>query len=311
MIEKNSKAFIFHHDDLDGIGGKSVIEYYCDNNNISTRATKLNYSKYPKNYLVDFIKDENLIYIVDISFTEDTVDMLNTLVDTYPNTVVWLDHHQSSIDLLESGTIHKSNFKDIVLDKGRCGCRIAYNYLFNKESAIVTIIDDWDRFQLKDKRTLPFKTFTDSLSEDDLTKDLKTFLTLSSNDSEKNGVLFFKLLEHYIKNGKTVLGYLNGKYKKDLEENSYELTINGIKCIALNIQGPSQIFCGKINKDEYPAAINYYYDGNEFVHSVTSCDENIFNAKAFAEKHGGGGHPKRAGFRTKELLFKKGDNYKW
>ena len=315
---RNSKVAIFHHNDLDGIGGKAVIEGYYELKGCKTATLKMDYSENATNYMANFINkfvngnEEVLIYIVDISFTEVSLDMLNALVDAYPNTVIWLDHHKSSIDLLASKQVHSDKFLDIVLDNTRCGCRIAYEYLYTRRSGIINIIDDWDRFILSDNRTLPFKTFTDSLSEDNLTKDIKTFISLENKEDERCGVLYYKLLEHYIQNGKIILGYLNGVNKKDLEDNAYEIKVNDLKCIVLNKQGSSSIFCSKINKDEYPIAINYYYSSKgEYVYSVTSCDENLFNCTKFAEAHGGGGHPRRSGFRNKELIFKKGEDYRW
>ena len=124
-----TKSYCIYHNDMDGksaayVVHKEIIEKQWGFEDVPARYQKYNYDKVS----LGCIDEHTVVYIVDCAFTEDTVNILADILEK-AGLVVWLDHHKSSKDLIESREIAKevSNFIWYV-DTNACGALLAYSF---------------------------------------------------------------------------------------------------------------------------------------------------------------------------------------
>lgn len=101
---------VYHHDDTDGCMSAHIIRKYIENN-FSNNLTPRDFQE--KNYDAPFDfervnrgdlsegRSGTICFVVDLSFTKKTYPQLLELCDK-ATMVVWIDHHQSSKDLIDS-----------------------------------------------------------------------------------------------------------------------------------------------------------------------------------------------------------------
>ena len=89
----------FYHNDLDGHCSGAIVRMYEQNYNgiydgvfIESDYSGLDISQ---------VTAGETVYIVDYSFTENTVHYLYELIDRGCE-IIWIDHHQSSLDVIEN-----------------------------------------------------------------------------------------------------------------------------------------------------------------------------------------------------------------
>src|SRR5574344_532819 len=92
---------IYHHNDMDGYTSASIImETIYRKYNIDKEKLKLFCVNYELDVLDKFNKaHDEIVFIVDYSITESTKYLLLTLLDNNCS-IIWIDHHQSSIDFI-------------------------------------------------------------------------------------------------------------------------------------------------------------------------------------------------------------------
>lgn len=124
-----TKSYCIYHNDMDGKSAaymvhKEIIEKQWGFEDYPARYQKYNYDKLS----IGCIDKNTVVYIVDCAFTEETVNMLADILEA-AGLVVWLDHHQSSVDLITSREIAKEvdNFIWYV-DTNACGALLAYAF---------------------------------------------------------------------------------------------------------------------------------------------------------------------------------------
>ena len=89
----------YHHNDLDGRSAGALVHHMCP----KTLAVDTIDSYIMCDYDSKFDKHTSLddVFIVDMSFTEDTYQKLLDVINT-ARTVHWIDHHQSSVDMIKN-----------------------------------------------------------------------------------------------------------------------------------------------------------------------------------------------------------------
>lgn len=126
---KTNSITIYHHDDPDGYFGAAMCQLLANDMFGSKDVNNLfNFQElsYPKVFPIDTMKKDDIVYIVDVSFGENTFNQLKQ-VCSKAKQVYWIDHHATSKDevvpLLEKEPIE--NLKYYVNTK-YCGCLNAY-----------------------------------------------------------------------------------------------------------------------------------------------------------------------------------------
>lgn len=95
-MKEEFNLLCYHHNDLDGRCAAAVVAHYFKDKN-------------PDNYIesdytglkTELCWDNDEVFIVDYSFTENTMEALLAICDI-ARRVVWIDHHDSSIDLVKN-----------------------------------------------------------------------------------------------------------------------------------------------------------------------------------------------------------------
>lgn len=276
----------FYHNDHDGRCAAYVVAKYFDNFNRND-FFEVNYSdKLP----IDNLEKEVVIF-VDYSFTKDTCHIIDQL-KKQKCYVVWIDHHKSSMEIADTYGYIKG-----IRNTSLSGAALAWCYYYNGGDIFnikdmpefIKYIDDYDRWQYK------FGNITDYVK-----------LGIEAHPYDFNDDIWRLLdtedyLDEVIKDGKVISKYMENNNKYYTELWGYETTIDGIKAIAVNRKSNSLLFGDLL--DTYPIGISFAFDGNKYVYTLFTKDDNIDCSK-IAAKFGGGGHKGAAGFQTKDLIIK-------
>lgn len=286
----------FYHNDLDGRAAGSVIALITGNYD------KEDYIEidYVKKFPIELITPGENVYIVDYSFKEDDQELLRE-INKISGEFIWIDHHDSSIALTEK----YPEFDEIfgIRSKKHSGAALTFMYFFNEPFERIPdylqLVSDYDTWKFSDIRTNDFKNGMDIISHDALDSVWIDFY--KEWEGQTNYVLDRLLVQ-----GETVSKYIALNNAEHLKGFAYESVINydgnDIKCLVINRRSNSKIFGEKY--DEYPLVMVWVFNGEWYQYSIYSSDPTIDCSK-IAESYGGGGHKGAAGFKSKELLFKK------
>lgn len=332
---------IFHHDDRDGYTAAAVIYYHYVSsilaevssgrlgindamNTINAIETiEMNYSK---PWPIDSIDSLETVYIVDLSFTKDTADTLKSIIDKTGdiNSIIWIDHHLSSIDLCKSDNYYNSI--NGLRSTKYCGAYLAwaytqYNDIYNSNysyrvsseeldkiydlaSLFIRNTDNWDCFKKVDKEVRAAN---------------EAFNMLDHSVSYDNTKFWGDLLDSYNRgfNGYTRLINLGMSYV-DYQDRQYEKQRKYVFYASFNVPGYEDIIIPVLNTtecnslvfgdlyDRYPAVCRFNLNGMDgrYVYSIYSdTTKNDFDCHVIAEHFGGGGHKGAAGFSTSLHLY--------
>ena len=85
----------FYHSDIDGRCAGAIVARFTNNYNED------NYIEYDysKPLPTEIIQEGETVYFVDLSFSVNTVDKLQEILDKKCN-LVWCDHHTSTMDVM-------------------------------------------------------------------------------------------------------------------------------------------------------------------------------------------------------------------
>lgn len=283
---------IWHHDDADGRSSARIVanREKCYNKKCFV---ELDYTDpLPFNRL----SKDKTVYIVDYSFKESTYKDLQKIIKMSKD-VIWIDHHQSSVQLIEEHP-ELDELRGIVMN-GISGAGLSYMYcngIFDLKDCplFIRYISDFDTFTFKlgqDSKYFILGLQTNEYGPLDkiweqLEKDTKNELVLE-----------------LIEKGKIIEKYRQEENKDYLKKYSFETTFDGKKTLVINIRSFSDIFGDKIN--DYDFVLLFWFDGKLFNHSIYSNKPDIDCSK-IAAKYGGGGHKGAAGFTSDKMIIKGG-----
>lgn len=284
----------FYHNDMDGRCAGSIVARYTGNYDLHDYFEV----DYIQELPIDVIHTDEVVYLVDYSFKENSAWQLGKILDKTKN-VIWCDHHTSSLTLIKDNP----RLKEIkgIREEGISGAGLIYMYLLNCQlkdcPEYIQLVSDYDCWKYKfGDRTNHFKIGIDMRDFNALDYVWKLLFTESRNNISKS------LLNDIIEDGKLVKKYIDMDNKEYLNNYGYESTINGLKCYVVNRKINSWIFGDKIN--EYPVVMIYVFNGTKYSYSIYSTNKDIDCSK-IAEDFGGGGHKGAAGFSSDKLLFVK------
>ena len=286
----------FHHNDLDGRCAGAMVSQYMDNRDPSN-FIEVDYVKVPS---ADIVSRGEDVFIVDYSFTEKTAHQLKAFIDKKCH-VIWIDHHQSSVDLLHhiddpEFQFLKSKNLHIVVDTKLCGAALTFMY-FEYETGhsmprFLRYVDDWDRWTKRHSETRKFKLGIESIPH-------------SPTDQIWRNLMFDSdTTEHLLQEGDIIERYVDKSNAAYCKAFAFKCTFENLNCYALNVRSNSEIFGDLINHCD--AVITFIYDGDVYRYSIYSANPEIDCSK-IAVKYGGGGHKGAAGFESDRLYIRKCD----
>lgn len=270
----------FYHNDLDGHCSGAIVRMYEQKYNgiydgvfIESDYSGLDISQVPAG---------ETVYIVDYSFTENTVHYLYELIDRGCE-IIWIDHHQSSLDLIEN----HPELDDLlgIRSNEASGAALTYMYLydvsFQELPYFIMLVSDYDTWTHEYPDSDTFKLGMDA-TRNDVNDDIWDVL------SEDEDAVY-----DIIEDGEIIQKYIDNDNAEYLRCYGFEASIDGIKVYAVNKSSNSWIFGDKIN--EYDAVIAFVFNGDQYKYSLFSSKHGA-NCQKIAESHGGGGHKHAAGF---------------
>lgn len=321
---------IFHHTDMDGISSLFLIKQYI--REMAEKYAEYEYpciTEFPINYEPDVKKTfincikchyEPTIFIVDYSFTENTKDILDALLDNQNNSyngcnIIWIDHHDSSIQLCDD---HKEYDEIVgVRNKAFSGAGLVYLCLFRARydetyffdisldqitldkcmPSYIKYISDYDTFSNKYIESTYFKLAYDS------EKDITTFLyRLYKLSTDKDSTNYEGTMKAILTKGESIYEYIKVDNENFLKDNAFMGYLSGYSCLVVNKRTNSWVFGNHMN--EWPFVCTYYFDGELYHYSIyNGGGYDKIDLSAIAEARGGGGHKGAAGFTEEYNIF--------
>lgn len=319
-----NKTYVYHHNDHDGIVAAGVLYYYLMKTGIFIKDDFVfNMIDYDKKLNFDHIdfKDDDEVFFLDYSFSnEDNIEEFKKLLDRRIDgrEVIWIDHHKSSIGMLEEYNISGIRNKEL------CGAALTYLWF----------TDAYDPFNSLSTKTTPeyglSEIFHESKAVPKFLKYIDDYdcwkhLYSNTNDfhygliiSNPTDMIIDRFLSYsddimadtYINTclkGKEVQAYLNFEHEEyHVKMYGFEFTLpeehGGLKCFCLNRKGNSIMFGDKL--DEYDAVIPFFFVNGKWRYSIFSNKEHI-DCCDIAKTYGGGGHKGAAGWTIDEFIFKE------
>lgn len=268
-------------------------------------------------------EDFETIYLVDYSiYKEENVKALIWLKENY--NLIWIDHHESSLKKeIEVPVLKEIKGIRIIGISGAGLCwlyynKSAYNVIetINKfNHKLNPVIEKKDALELLENINTPlFVLYTHRYDIFDLNDDVLNFnygfnelnvkhmveLISIRNNSYISKTSEKQELEYCIRKGKYISSYLNIENEKIVKENGVEFYYidednNKYKCLTLNHSiFTSLVYGDKIN--DYDFVFTYVKKRNLYRCSLYASSNNDVNVSKIANRYGGGGHQKAAGF---------------
>lgn len=286
-----------HHNDKDGRGAAFMVFI---NERVMDALVPENFIEmdYSMEIPYDKIEKDELVYIVDMSFKENTAYRLDKLLEITKN-IVWIDHHRSSFDLL-SKRPDLDEIKGLRME-GISGMALAAMYFnnctYHELPAYIKYISDYDCWLYKyGQVTENFNYAMDSYEQAPYSLNS---IWLKLWDENRNGSR--NTLDELIKEGKAISKYIKTKNKDILDLCGFETDIfEGYTCKVVNKKDNSIAFGDEIR--DYDLVCCYHYNGQVYKYSIYTTSNDI-RCDKIAAQYGGGGHPQASGFNLPYNLF--------
>jgi len=282
----------FYHSDIDGRCAGAIVARFTNNYN------KDNYIEYDysKPLPTEIIQEGETVYFVDLSFSVNTVDKLQEILDKKCN-LVWCDHHTSTMDVIAKNL--RLNAIPGLRMEGISGAALTWMYFakcsYDEIPHFIKLISDFDCWIFKEKATKQFKFAIEARDYSVLSPLWNALVRDEINDNRE-------FLNQMVAEGEIIRKYVKREYKEYLEKYAYESKIQDIKCLVINRRVNSMIFGDDL--DEYPIYVTWAYDGDKYRYSIYSEKEDI-DCSEIAETFGGGGHKGAAGFVSEFQILDK------
>lgn len=288
--EEQKKALVIsHRADNDGhLSAAIAIHYYLGQHyGVDIAMVDHNDDNLDDVYTKAEETEYDVIIVLDFSFPYEGMLRLHKAAIDF----VWVDHHQSAIDDLDSRPKVFAGKREV----GKAACELAFK-LFFPDSAVPYAVHHcgrYDVFDLREKNTVAFEYGMRSLNLDVANpKDFETLIRIVSDDQMCLGIL---------KQGLEVQKSEQLRYAKLAKDNIIEFEFMDLRFIALNTpERGSNLFLSHYNPNKHDAMMVFRFDGKRWTFSVYAFKEGV-DVSAVAVAHGGGGHKGAAGFRCDHM----------
>jgi len=263
----------YHGADMDGkASGAIVRKFYGD---------ECEYIPYfYKDFPFDSIEKDESVIIVDCSC--DFNKLLKITKD-----IIWIDHHKTAIDQYEHLKLKGERVDGIA------ACELTWEYFYNSKLPLcIKLFGDYDVWKF-------------AYGED--SNRLQTGIRLYDNSVESpmwnKWLDKYYLMEEELEKGAIALQYRDSYYKSLINSLSFYTDFEGYIAICCNAGSVSSQLFDSLDESTYDIMIPFSFNGEEWTCSLYTKKE--IDCGTIAKKYGGGGHKQAAGFRIKELPFKK------
>ena len=212
--------------------------------------------------------------------------------------LVWIDHHSSSVKCYEKNDIPGT----VIFEDGIGACVVTWKYYFMDEKVPygIQLLGEHDVFNHSDENCLPFEY---GLKSYDTDPNSKIWEEIFANRS--SGDIFgpANLVDMLVREGHVITKYIESNFSFLAKSYAYEKEIDGLKfLVANNPHRTSQYFDSIWDEEKYDGVLSYFWNGLTWKVSVYTYRDDV-DLSILAEKYGGGGHKKAAGFETNNIKW--------
>ena len=325
-------VLIVHHCDNDGYGAAAVIAYAIGKDKVDyiEASYEVPLKKLIKNtnyrtiYFVDYSisTKENALFVMELNKERD---------------VIWIDHHKSSIDMIEKMPELSDLYGYRVIGISGTGLSWIYalNHLaLNREGVIDLVLNNAtskidqvkDTYtpistlrggsilrQLMIPKTLHLINRWDIWDIDDRVLDFNYGLDISGPEDLlsifRSEEIDFQTQAKAINDGTKIRRYIQKEDKKNCDRNGFEIKIqyeNEIySCFCLNTNHFNSLTFGdRVN--DYDIVMPFNYNGNKWSYSMYTVKTGV-DCSRIAKRFAGGGHQQAAGFTAYNLIVNPGE----
>ena len=133
--------YVFHHNDIDGHASAALVRLAHTGKEFSFVECDYSFSLIP---FIQEIQQDDMVYVVDYSFKENTLHELKALMHATDN-LVWIDHHVCSVQLVEQH-LELVSVKG-VLDMRYSAAALVYTWFHKGAARIpywIQLVSDYD-----------------------------------------------------------------------------------------------------------------------------------------------------------------------
>ncbi|MBF0492362.1 MAG: hypothetical protein HQM15_06230 [Deltaproteobacteria bacterium] len=223
------------------------------------------------------------VFIVDFSFPASLMKDLKTKAKE----VFWYDHHKTAVPIQQ-----ELGWGTVDLEESGASLTFKQEHPSQALPKIIQYVRDKDLWlwQLPQSREVSVALREHEDIHDPAGKSWKYLI----QEMDEEG--FKKLVQH----GALSLKGLRVRIL-DAAKKGFEINFHGHKALAVNWGLESSELGEYIYKElNYPLGLIFHYTGDTWSFSLRS---NKIDVSELAQKHGGGGHPGAAGFRSQEIAW--------
>jgi len=283
---------IFYHNDPDGQAACAVVKHFESKK--GTRKLECVPVNFDKPFPYNRIRKNEQIYILD--YRPDSWDELIR----YTDRIIWIDHHETSIDTFLEWNHEKKSQVDYFCDISRAGCVLAWLY-FSEEKLknwsgnipyFLLLVEDRDIWKWAFTQTA---NFWNGLSLEETnpgnTANIWSML-LSLNPKASVG-----LVDKISSRGDIINEYITNRNRDIVPSDIYYRKWNGLNCVVVNrARGTgSDTFEDGMDVSKVDIMVSVTLINGKWIISLYTTNKNIHVGK-IAKKYGGGGHQGSGGF---------------
>ncbi len=283
-MEKKVVCF-YHSRDLDGWTSAAIVKKKYPN----TELTGWDYGD-----PVPMPRHNTLHILVDICFPVTDMEMY-AMMPAY--STIWIDHHESAIDQMNGPNVKSMDSIDGVRDTQFAACELAWRFFFPELDMPeqVRLLGMYDSFRHKNESEKEKVFFFQYAARAMAENPEQAAQFLISAPPQRLGSI--------INTGGAIHKYLCVE-AKGIFGKAFELHLLGYIGLAVNRERFNPVNFGlNYHKDGYEFFACFWYDGikKKWIFSLYNDDGKLNVSEVCKELGGGGGHPKAAGFVTKNL----------
>ena len=325
FINKNSdieKVVIIHHNDLDGFASAANVADIALTN-INGCSVELHSVDYLTAFDIEWFKpfDTTEVWMVDYSLSNiDNLNMVLNLPEVSKKHLVWIDHHQTSMEIKEPGICEINGFVgDYKLSSAvqvEIYLQALYEFIepmgsYSSIPPFLRYVSDWDTFshakRANGKETIRFKygvqavwkkDFAEIITNRHISKQWKMALW---EDRRTSSIM----IQDLIRTGDMIYQYVeseNARTQAMGTDLTFKFGGETYSVRAVNSRGNSLSFGDYY--DTRDLCCMFFYDMKRDVYTYSIYSKYMDGSK-ISKFFGGGGHPGASGFSLKINMFKQ------
>lgn len=286
---------IFYHTDGDGVTSAWLLKTAL----FSYMKAGLPIKLVPYNYAKDFSFKEHItpnsgVIVVDLSLRpEQLMD-----IELVAKQILVLDHHITSEEWVQEAAKESIIPFEYIIDTDRCGAMISYDVVKDFKNGVkgafgehlnyksIYLVDQYDRWVFgEDKTPVYFNTF---LWESGQLSPYGFFMGSILMGSDK-------VINDAIESGKKLYEIQQSMNEVKCDSYGHEIDYDGFRAFVAYGSGNSSLFGDRIHT--YDIVIRKVI--HDDMMTVSLYTEKDIDVSKLAKAHGGGGHPKAAGYTVK------------